>query len=298
MTVSPETHAVGFVGLGIMGKSMARHLIRAGYRLNAYTRTKAKIEDLLADGAQWCDSPAAVAEASGVVITMVGYPHDVEEVYFGKDGAPGILDSARPGTFLVDMTTSSPSLAQRIAEAAAAKGCAAIDAPVSGGDVGAREARLTIMCGGEADAFEAVRPVFDIMGKTVTLLGPPGAGQHTKMANQMVIAATILGVAEALAYAKGAGLDPQQVLSAIGSGAAGGFQLNTLGPKMVAGDFAPGFYVHHFLKDMGIAAQESETMGLDAKALKLAIDQFTALADKPGGKELGTHGIYTLYDKA
>ncbi|MGB1028039.1 MAG: NAD(P)-dependent oxidoreductase, partial [Rhodospirillaceae bacterium] len=261
-SATPETHQIGFVGLGIMGKSMARHLMAKGYVLNAYTRTMSKIEDLLSEGAVWHDTPAAVAAKSDIVITMVGYPKDVEEVYFGSDGQAGILDAARPGTILVDMTTSAPSLAAKIAEAAAEKGMASIDAPVSGGDVGAKNAALSIMCGGDQAAFEAVLPVFEVMGKAIVLLGPPGAGQHTKMVNQTVICGTLTGVAEGMSYAKAAGLDPAKVLDVIGGGAASSFQLNVLGPKMLAGDYAPGFFAHHFLKDMTISAGEAEEMGL------------------------------------
>jgi 3-hydroxyisobutyrate dehydrogenase len=297
MTVTPGNHAVGFVGLGIMGKSMARHLMAAGFTVSAYTRTKAKVEDLLSEGAHWKESPAAVAAESDVVITMVGYPHDVEEVYFGKDGDGGILSTAKPGAVLVDMTTSSPSLAQRIAEAAEAKGLKALDAPVSGGDVGAKNGTLAIMVGGDQGAFDHVLPLFEAMGKSIALLGPAGAGQHTKMVNQTVIAGTIMGVAEALVYAKKAGLDSKKVLEVIGGGAAGGFQLNVLGARMVDGDFDPGFFVHHFIKDLGIAETEAESLGLDARALKLAKSQFERLAQEPNGKELGTQGIFTLYDK-
>jgi 3-hydroxyisobutyrate dehydrogenase len=297
MTVTPGSDAVGFIGLGIMGKSMARHLMAAGFTVNAYTRTRAKIEDLLAEGALWKDDPAAVAAASDVVITMVGYPHDVEEVYFGEDGVGGILSAAKPGAVLVDMTTSSPSLARRIAEAAEAKGMKALDAPVSGGDVGARQGTLAIMVGGDQGAFDHVMPLFEAMGKSIALLGPAGAGQHTKMVNQTVIAGTIMGVAEALVYAKKAGLDSAKVLEVIGGGAAGGFQLNVLGGRMVKGDFDPGFFVHHFIKDLGIAEAEADGLGLDARALKLAKAQFERLADEPGGRELGTQGIFTLYDK-
>jgi len=294
MTVSPGTHKIAFIGLGIMGKSMARHLMRAGYTVNAYSRTRAKAQDVLDEGAVWHDTPGAAAAASDVVITMVGYPKDVEEVYFGDDG---ILAQTRDGMVLVDMTTSQPSLAQRIAEAAREKGAEAIDAPVSGGDVGAREGTLAIMCGGERAAFDHIRPLFDIMGKTIALLGPAGAGQHTKMVNQIVIAGTILGVAEGLSYAKAAGLDMGDVLGVIGQGAAGGFQLNVLGKRMSEGDFAPGFYVHHFIKDMGIAEDEAERMGLDLEALKTALRQFQRFAEA-GGRENGTQGIFQLYGQS
>lgn len=293
MAVSPQTHQVGFIGLGIMGKSMARHLMAAGYTLHAYSRTADKVQDIVADGATWHDTPASVAHAADVVITMVGYPQDVEQVYFGTNG---LLDKAKPGAILIDMTTSTPSLAQRIHAAAAEAGAMALDAPVSGGDVGARDGTLAIMAGGDKAAFDMVEPLFGLMGKTIAYLGPAGAGQHTKMVNQIVIAGTVLGVAEGLSYGRAAGLDLDKVLEVIGQGAAGGFQLNVLGKRMAAGDFDPGFYVHHFIKDMSIAEEEAGQMGLDLAALKTALDRFRAYAEA-GGAERGTQGIFELYSK-
>lgn len=292
MSVAPQTHQIGFIGLGIMGKSMARHLMAGGYAVHVYSRTRVKVEDIIAEGARWHETPASVAQAADVIITMVGYPHDVEAVYFGPDG---LLSAVRRGSYLIDMTTSSPALAQRIAAAAEEKGAYALDAPVSGGDVGAKNATLAIMVGGEESAFEAVKPVFDLMGKTIARLGPAGAGQHTKMVNQIVIAGSILGVAEALTYAGKAGLDLNEVLSVIGQGAAGGFQLNVLGKRIADNDFAPGFFVHHFIKDMGIAAEEAERMGLDFQALHTALSQFKRLSDS-GGAEDGTQGVFKLYN--
>lgn len=286
-------NTVGVIGLGIMGASMARNLMKAGFPVHGYTRTKARAEGLIADGLVWQESPAALAAACDVIITMVGYPQDVEETYYG-DG--GILSHARPGSYLIDMTTSSPSLAARIAQDAEMRALHALDAPVSGGDVGAREGTLAIMCGGRQEDFDAVLPVFQAMGKTIALLGPAGAGQHTKMVNQIVIAGTIMGVAEAMSYAGRAGLDRNAVLDVIGQGAAGGFQLNVLGRRMAQGDFAPGFFVHHFQKDMGIAAAEAEELGLDLRALHLALQQFQRYVDERNGRERGTHGILELYD--
>ncbi|MBB4285059.1 NAD(P)-dependent oxidoreductase [Roseospira goensis] len=299
MTVSPDSTHVGFVGVGIMGRSMAGHIQAAGYPLHVTTRSRDKAAPLIEAGATWHDDPASLAAACDVVITMVGYPADVEAVYFGVDGRPetGLLATLKPGAVAIDMTTSAPSLAQRIAAAAAERGAAALDAPVSGGDVGARNATLAIMVGGDAAAFETVRPLFDLMGQTVALLGPAGAGQHSKMVNQTVIAGTILGVAEGLAYGQRAGLDLEQVLGVIGGGAAGGFQLNVLGKRMVDGDFAPGFYVHHFIKDMGIAAGEAERLGLDLEVLALAKTLFERFAAE-GGREDGTQGIYKMIAKA
>jgi len=299
VTVTPETTHVGFVGLGIMGRSMAGHIQAAGYPLHVFTRSRDKAAPLVEAGAQWHDEPAALAAACDVVITMVGYPADVEAVYFGQDGHPetGILAALKPGAVAVDMTTSSPSLAERIAAAAAERGAAALDAPVSGGDVGARNATLAIMVGGEEAAFQTVKPLFEVMGQSIALLGPAGAGQHTKMVNQTVIAGTILGVAEGLAYGRRAGLDLEKVLEVIGGGAAGGFQLNVLGKRMVEGDFAPGFFVHHFIKDMGIAGAEAERMGLDLEVLGLARTIYERFADEQGGREDGTQGIFRMIAK-
>lgn len=283
---------VGMAGIGVMGHSMAGHILRGGFDLLVYNRTKAKALDLLTQGAVWKDDVFTLAENSDVVITMVGFPRDVEELYFGDRG---IIAGARPGTVLVDMTTSSPALAERIAAAAADRGVFALDAPVSGGDRGAREATLSIMAGGEAAAFESVRPLFDLLGKSVNHMGGPGSGQHTKMANQVAIASNMMGVCEAIAYAKRSGLDPERVLAAISGGAAGSWSLSNLAPRMLAGDFTPGFYVKHFIKDMGIALDESARMGLDAPGLKLAMKLYSELAEAGGG-DLGTQGLFKLYD--
>lgn len=291
MTMTPQTRQVGFIGLGIMGQSMARHLMRGGHALHIFSRTRAKCADLEAEGAVWHDTPAGVAAAADVVITMVGYPKDVEEVYFGQEG---VLGAAKPGSLLIDMTTSQPSLAGRIASAAAEKGCQALDAPVSGGDVGAREGTLAIMVGGAPEAFDAALPLFQLLGKSIALLGPAGAGQHTKMVNQIVISGTILGVAEALNYGQRAGLDLHKVLDVIGKGAAGGFQLNVLGKRMADGDFAPGFFVHHFIKDMTIALEEARRMGGDYRGLETALSQFKLFSEE-GGAQDGTQGIFKHY---
>ncbi|MBB4267435.1 NAD(P)-dependent oxidoreductase [Roseospira visakhapatnamensis] len=295
---APAQTAVGFIGLGIMGASMAGHIQAAGYALHVHNRSPEKARALLDAGATWHDSIPGLARACDMIVTMVGYPADVEQVYFGAAGAPdtGILANLKPGAVAIDMTTSSPGLAERIAATAAGRGAAALDAPVSGGDMGARNATLAIMVGGDQATFDRVLPVFQAMGKAIALMGPAGAGQHTKMVNQTVIAGTIQGVAEALAYAQVAGLDQRQVLDVIGGGAAGGFQLNVLGKRMVEGDFAPGFYVHHFLKDMGIAAAEAERMGLDLPALALARRQYQRFADE-GGREDGTQGLYKMVVK-
>jgi 3-hydroxyisobutyrate dehydrogenase len=282
---------VGFVGLGVMGRSMARHLHAAGHQLHVYNRTKARADEVVALGATWQPSPAEVARASDIIVTMVGYPHDVEEVYFGEQG---ILHNAKAGALLIDMTTSTPALARRIAEAASEKGIQALDAPVSGGDVGAREARLTIMVGGEPSAFDRAMPVFQTFGKTITLMGPVGAGQHTKMCNQIAIASGMIGVCEALAYAAGADIDQTRMIETISTGAAASWSLSNYGPRIIAGNFDPGFYVKHFIKDMEIAQQAASEMGLETPGLKLALELYRQLALE-GYEEAGTQALYRLY---
>jgi 3-hydroxyisobutyrate dehydrogenase len=279
---------VGFIGTGVMGKSMAKHLMNAGHPLVVYTRTKEKAEDLIAAGAEWAASPKEAAAASDVVITMVGMPYDVEEVYFGSEG---IIENACPGTVLADMTTSSPALAKRIAKAAEAKGLHAVDAPVSGGDIGAREARLSIMAGGSDEAFQLAEPIFAVMGTNVVHQGGPGSGQHTKMCNQIAIASGMIGVCEAVLYAEKAGLDPETVLKSIESGAAGSWSLSNLAPRMIKGDFAPGFYIKHFIKDMNIALESAEEMGLLTPGLKLARELYLKLAES-GEENSGTQALY------
>ncbi|HEY0845136.1 MAG TPA: NAD(P)-dependent oxidoreductase [Noviherbaspirillum sp.] len=291
--MSTSTHLrVGFIGLGIMGRSMAGHILDAGYPLHVYNRSRDKADELLARGATWCDTPGDVAAAADIVISMVGFPHDVEEIYLGEKG---IVARAAPGAVLIDMTTSSPALAERIAAEAAKKGCHAIDAPVSGGDIGAREAKLAIMVGGDAAAFEKALPVLQCMGKNIVLQGGPGAGQHTKMCNQIVIASTIMGVCEGLAYGKRAGLDLDTVLKSIGGGAASGFQLNILGARIINGDFAPGFFIEHFIKDLGIALEEGKRMQLDLPGLALARKLYEQLAAQGYGRN-GTQALFKYYE--
>ncbi|MDP2677921.1 MAG: NAD(P)-dependent oxidoreductase [Rhodoferax sp.] len=291
MTDSKNKPRVGFIGLGNMGQSMAGHILQAGYPLRVYNRSRDKAEALLARGAVWCDSPGELAANADVVITIVGYPHDVEQVYLGDNG---IVARAR-GALLIDMTTSSPELAQRIAQAATGQGCSALDAPVSGGDIGARDAKLAIMVGGAQAAFDAVLPILQLLGPNIVLQGGPGAGQHTKMCNQIVIAATIMGVCEGLAYGKAAGLDLPTVLKSIGGGAASGFQLTVMGQKIINGDFAPGFFVEHFIKDLGIALAEAGRMQLDLPALALARRLYEELAQQGHGR-LGTQALFKHYE--
>lgn len=288
---------IAFIGLGVMGRSMARHLRSAGHELTVYNRTYARADEIVSLGAVWKDSPSEAAADAEVVISMVGYPRDVEEIFFGDRGMLGMRTRAKPDTLFIDMTTSTPRLAQRIYEAAKAHGCSSLDAPVSGGDIGAREARLTIMCGGDADAFERARPVLEVMGKTITLMGGAGAGQHTKMCNQIAIASGMIGVCEALAYAEGAGINQTQMIETISTGAAASWSLSNYGPRIIAGNFEPGFYVKHFIKDMEIALDAASEMGLDTPGLQLALDLYKQL-QLEGYGEMGTHALYKLYSGA
>lgn len=283
--IAPGKTRIGWIGTGVMGTSMCGHLIAAGFSATVFNRSRDKAQSLLDKGAKWADSPKAVAEASDVVFSIVGFPSDVRAVILGPDGA---LAGCRAGSVLVDMTTSEPSLAVEIAEAAKKKNVHSVDAPVSGGDVGAREARLSIMIGGDKDVVEALAPCWQAMGKTIVHQGPAGAGQHTKMVNQTLIATGMIGVCEALLYGYRAGLDLNVVLQSVGSGAAGSWSLSNLGPRIIAGNFAPGFLVEHFIKDMGIALAESKRMGLAMPGLALAHQLYVALAAQGHGRD-GTH---------
>ena len=293
MNQSASKPAVGFIGLGIMGASMAARLAAAGYPLHVYNRTRAKAEPLIEAGASWHATPKALAEASDVVITIVGMPDDVRALYLGDDG---LIMNARRDAVLIDMTTSSPQLAEELAAHAATSGVHMLDAPVSGGDVGAREGRLSIMVGGAADVLARVEPMLRCLGTNIVLQGGPGAGQHTKLCNQIVIASTMLGVCEGLAYAHSAGLDAQTVLSAIGGGAAGGFQLNNMGPRIAKGDFAPGFFIEHFIKDMRIAHEEAAHMRRELPGLDLVRSLYQKLAEQ-GFTRNGTQALFKLYER-
>ncbi|MEM9253036.1 MAG: NAD(P)-dependent oxidoreductase [Planctomycetota bacterium] len=284
--------AIGFVGTGVMGASMAGHLLDAGADLHVTTRTQGKAQALIDRGATWHGTPGGVAEASTVVFTIVGFPPDVESVYLGDDG---LLAHAKPDTYFVDMTTSSPALAKAIADRAAKHGCFALDAPVSGGDRGAREAKLSIMVGGDRAAFDRVRPLLDIMGANIVYQGPAGSGQHCKMCNQIAIASGMLGVCESLAYAERAGLDPRTVLESISAGAAGSWSLSHLAPRILDGDFEPGFFVKHFIKDMTIASESGDRMGLELPGLATALAMYEKLAGKGLGDK-GTQALFELYD--
>jgi 3-hydroxyisobutyrate dehydrogenase len=287
LTIAPGSTRVGWIGTGVMGTSMCRHVLDAGYAVTAFNRTRSKLAPLVEAGAREAGSPREVAEASDVVFTIVGYPRDVREVTLGADGT---LNGTRSGSILVDMTTSEPALAVEIDRAARARQVHAVDAPVSGGDVGAREARLSIMIGGESEVVAALRPLFEVMGKTIVHQGPAGSGQHTKMVNQILIATNMIGVCEALLYGYRAGLDLTQVLQSVGSGAAGSWSLNNLGPRIIAGRFEPGFYVEHFLKDMGIALAEARRMQLSLPGLALADQLYRAVEAQGYGRD-GTHAL-------
>lgn len=283
---------VGFIGLGVMGASMAAHLLDGGYDLIVYNRTRIKAEPLLARGAKWADTPAEVAAQSDVVVTIVGYPRDVEEVYLGENG----ILTTKKGGYVVDMTTSSPMLAKRIYETAKAKGVAALDAPVSGGDIGARKAQLVIMVGGDREAFDALQPLFNLVGRTIRYFGGAGAGQYTKMVNQIAIASGMIGVAEAVAFAKKAGLNATEVIETISGGAAASWSLSNLAPRMVRGDVAPGFFIKHIIKDMKIALECAEEMHLEMPGLTLAKRLYDQLAAR-GMEDCGTQAIVQWYLK-
>ncbi|MCM3241640.1 NAD(P)-dependent oxidoreductase [Cytobacillus oceanisediminis] len=291
--ISPENTVIGFVGTGVMGKSMAGHLLKAGYPLVVYTRTKEKASELIKHGAEWAETPLEVAKKANFIITIVGYPADVEEVYLGENG---IITNGRENTYVIDMTTSTPTLAKKIYEEAGKKGMHAIDAPVSGGDIGARDAKLSIMAGGDRDAFLAVEPIFNLLGTNIVYQGKAGAGQHTKMCNQIAIASNMIGVCEAVVYAEKAGLDPRTVLQSISSGAAGSWSLSNLAPRIIDGNFEPGFYIKHFIKDMNIALDEAEAMDMMTPGLALAKKMYAELSEK-GEENSGTQALYKYWDK-
>ena len=284
---------IGWIGTGVMGASMCMHLLKAGNEIFVYNRTKEKADGLVAKGATWCDSPAEVSRSSDVIFTIVGYPSDVEETILGSDG---VLANADSGKIIVDMTTSEPALAERIAQEAASKGVEALDAPVSGGDVGARDATLAIMVGGSKEAFDKVKSLLDIMGENVRYRGKAGAGQHTKMCNQILIAGNIVGAVESLTYAHKAGMDLNEVIDVIGSGAAASVCINGLGRRIADGDFDPGFYIKHFVKDMGIALAEAKRMQISLPGLALA-HKFYVHAMDVGYENLGIQALYKTFER-
>lgn len=286
-TIAPGQTRIGWIGTGVMGSSMCGHLMAKGFQATVYNRSKAKAQPLLDKGAGWGDSPRAVAEQVDVVFAIVGFPKDVREVFLGRDGA---LGGSKAGNILVDMTTSEPSLAAEIYEAAKAKGVHSVDAPVSGGDIGAREARLSIMIGGDKEVVEALQPCWEAMGKTIVHQGAAGAGQHTKMVNQVLISTMMVGVCEALLYGYKAGLDLETVMKSVSTGAAGSWSLSNLGPRIMANNFDPGFFVEHFIKDMGIALAEGRRMGLSLPGLALAEQLYQSVKAKGWGRN-GTHAL-------
>jgi 3-hydroxyisobutyrate dehydrogenase len=282
---------VAWIGTGVMGRSMALHLIKAGHELRITTRSRDRAADLLAAGATWCDSPAEAAKSCEVAISMVGYPTDVDAVHRGERGT--LRATIRPRT-IIDMTTSTPTLARQLAVQAGTLGVASIDAPVSGGDIGARNAALSIMVGGDGSAIDAVRPLLALMGRTIVHHGGPGTGQHCKMVNQILIASSMLGLCEALTYAQRSGLDPTKVLESVGGGAAGSWSVNNLGPRILRGDFAPGFFVEHFCKDLRIALDEAQAMGLELEGLARAERLYSMLRDQGHGRS-GTQALWHLF---
>lgn len=285
--ITPSNTRIGWIGTGVMGSSMCGHLMTKGYSATIFNRTPDRARPLLDRGAKWADTPKAVAQNSDVVFAIVGFPQDVRQVFLGPDGA---LAGASAGRILVDMTTSEPSLAREIYDTAKAQGVASVDAPVSGGDIGAREARLSIMIGGDKEAVDRLRPLFECMGKAIIHQGPAGSGQHTKMVNQILIATGMIGVCEALLYGYKAGLDLPTVLESVSGGAAGSWSLSNYAPRMLKGNFDPGFFVEHFIKDMGIALAEAKRMNLSLPGLALAEQLYVALKAQGQGRK-GTQSL-------
>lgn len=282
---------VGFIGTGVMGSSMVRHLLKAGYDVNVYNRTKEKAMPLTEEGATWLDTPSEIAEQSDIIFTIVGYPSDVEEVYFGEEG---VFEGLAEGKIVVDMTTSTPALAEEIAGKAAEVGVVALDAPVSGGDLGAREGTLTVMVGGDEDAFEKVRPLFETFAGDLRLFGPAGSGQHTKMANQIMVAGTMTGLTETLVYAEKAGLNLEEVVKTVNGGAAQNWSLGNYAPRILKEDYTPGFFVKHFVKDLKIALDEADKMDLDLPGTKQAYDLYKQLEENGHGDD-GTQALIKLW---
>lgn len=284
---------IAWIGLGVMGLPMAGHLLDAGYALTVFTRTKSKAHSLLERGARWADSPMEASEGADVAVSMVGYPEDVRETHLGERGTLAVTS---PPRIIIDMTTSRPSLAREIAERASQRSIGSIDAPVSGGDVGARNATLSIMVGGESRHVEVALPILEKLGSKIVLHGDAGAGQHAKMVNQILIASNMMGMCEGLLYARKAGLDPEKVIESVGSGAAGSWSINNLGPRMIRRDFSPGFYVEHFIKDLGIALEEAQRMRLALPGLALAKQLYEAVRAHGHGRS-GTQALLVALEK-
>lgn len=284
---------IGFIGVGVMGKSMVRNLMKKGYAVSIFSRTKEKVLDVIEEGAMWCEDIKACVKDQEAVMTIVGYPKDVEEVYFGDQG---ILANVKPGTYVIDMTTTSPELSVKIEEEASRKKVFALDAPVSGGDIGAQNATLSIMVGGDRSAFEACRELFECLGTNIIYEGKAGNGQHTKMANQIALAGVIAGVCEAMTYATSVGLDVQTMLDSISKGAAGSWQMTHMAPRILSGDFEPGFFIKHYIKDMNIAAYEGEKVSLSLEVLNQVLRMYKVL-DQNNLGDLGTQALIKYYEK-
>ncbi len=284
---------IGFIGIGVMGKAMARNLMKHGYELTIYSRTKEKCQDIIEEGAVWCDDIRSCVAGQDVVITMVGYPNDVDEVYFGEGG---IIANARKDAYLIDMTTTSPKLSVKIYEEAKRKNVFALDAPVSGGDTGAQKGTLSIMVGGDKEAFDACRPVFEAMGTNIVYEGGPGCGQHTKMANQIALSGVVASLCEAIVYGRKVGLDVNTMLASIGAGAAGSWQMANTAPRMLKKDYAPGFYIKHYIKDMNIASEEADDVGLSLPILNEVMRLYKRMDDEGLGN-LGTQALIKEYEK-
>lgn len=285
--------SIGFIGIGVMGKSMAKNLMNKGFRVYIYTRTKEKASDIINEGAIWCDTIKECVKNKDFVITMVGFPKDVEEVYFGENG---IIDNANKNTIVIDMTTTSPKLSEKIYEYAKTKEIYALDAPVSGGDIGAKNATLSIMVGGDEEIFNKSLDVFNCMGTQVLYEGKAGMGQHTKMSNQIALSGVIASVCEAIKYASSVGLDVEKMLESISKGAAGSWQMTNMAPRILKGDFEPGFFIKHYIKDMNIAVEESNNVGIKLEILNKILDMYNDISNK-GMDNLGTQALIKYYDK-
>ncbi len=283
---------IGFIGVGIMGKSMVRNLLKAGHSLYIYSRSKDKVTDVLAEGAIWQDSVKECAANSQIIMSIVGYPSDVEEIYFGADG---IIENAAKGSYLIDLTTSSPALAIKIADQAKQKNLKALDAPVTGGDIGAKNGTLSILVGGEQADFDYCRPIFEAIGQNISYMGANGSGQHAKMCNQIVIAGTISGICEALAYAQAHDIDFELLYQAIAGGAAGGNQMNYIIPKILADDYQPGFFIKHIIKDLTIAKEGAKAHNIELEVLNATLKNYQKLQDQGHGN-LGTQGLFKLFE--
>lgn len=288
-----ENKNIGWIGTGVMGDSMAANLMKEGYKIFVHNRTKEKAGKLIDKGAHWCKTPGEIAKKAKIIFTILGFPKDVEDVMFGSGG---LINSSAPGSVIIDMTTSEPSLAKKINEEAKKRSIDTLDAPVSGGDVGAREGKLAIMVGGEQNVYDKILPLFEILGENIALLGGPGSGQHTKMSNQILIASTMIGTVESLLYANKAGLDRGSIIDIIGKGAAASWSINNLGRRMVKEDFDPGFFIKHFVKDMGIALDEAKKMNLALPGLALA-HQFYVSAMSIGLEDMGTQALYKVFER-